>query len=74
MIIVFINGLWHQWTYLLRTVPNIAVLLEPFEHSITDVLIPAFVEHAVMEVECNLLAHSMCNGEAATLKTLRQAI
>ena len=41
---------------------DIAVILEPLEHSITDVLIPAFIEHAVTEVECDLLAHSMHLG------------
>ena len=45
----FTFGLRHRWTYFLRTLPDIADLLEPLEHAISDVLIPALVEHQVAE-------------------------
>lgn len=53
---------------------DIAVILEPLEHSITDVLIPAFIEHAVTEVECDLLAHSMHLGGLGLVKASGEAI
>ena len=54
--VAFTFGLRHRWTYFLRTLPDIVDLLEPLEHAITDVLIPAITEHTVTEVECDLLA------------------
>ena len=36
----FTFGLRHRWTYFLRTVPDIAVLLEPLERAITKAFIP----------------------------------
>ena len=40
----------------LRTLPDIADLLKPLEHAISDVLIPALLENQVAETERNLLA------------------
>ena len=37
----FTFGLRHRWTYFLRTLPDIAELLEPLERAINEVLIPA---------------------------------
>ena len=52
----FTFGLRHQWTYFLRTLPDIADLLETLERAISDVLIPAPLEHQVAEIERDLLA------------------
>ena len=40
----FTFGLRHRWTYFLRTLPDIAELLE---HSINELLIPAVANHTV---------------------------
>ena len=50
----FTFDLQHRWTYFLRTLPDIADLLEPLEHTISDVLIPVLVEHQVAETEHDL--------------------
>ena len=41
----FTFGLRHQWTYLLRTLPDIEDLLEPLEHAIADVLMLSIMDH-----------------------------
>ena len=41
----FTFGQRHRWTYFLRTLPDIAESLEPLERAISDVLIPALLEH-----------------------------
>ena len=52
----FTFGLRHRWTYFLRTLPDITDLLEPLEHAISEVLIPAITNHATTETERELLA------------------
>ena len=52
----FTFGLRHRWTYFLRTLPDIAYLLEPLERAVFDFLIPALLEHQVTETERDLLA------------------
>ena len=52
----FTFGLRHWCTYFLKTLPDIADLLEPLERAISDVLIPALLEHQVTETERDLLA------------------
>ena len=52
----FTFGLRHRWTYFLRTLPDITDLLEPLKRAISDVLIPALLEHQVSETERDLLA------------------
>ena len=49
----FTFGLRHGWTYFLRTLPDIAELLEPLERAINEV--PAVSDHTVTEVERDLL-------------------
>ena len=51
----FTVGLRHRWTYFLRTLPDIAELLEPVERAIDEVLIPAVTDHIVTKVERDLL-------------------
>ena len=51
----FTFGLRHRWTYFLRTLPDIAQLLEPLELAINDVLMPAVTDHTVTNVERDLL-------------------
>ena len=51
----FTFGLRHRWTYFLRTLPDIAELLEPLERAINEVLIPAVTDHTVTKVERDLL-------------------
>ena len=58
----FTFGLQHRWTYFLRTLPDIAELLEPRERAIHEVLIPAVTDHTVTEVERHLLALSVRMG------------
>jgi len=55
-------GLRHRWTYFPRTLPNINNLLEPLEHAITEVLIPAVTDHQVTGDERALLALLVCIG------------
>ena len=54
----FTFGLRHRWTYFLRTLPDIAELLEPLERAINEVLIPAVTDHTVTKVERDLLGLS----------------
>ena len=51
----FTFGLRHRWTYFLRTLPDIAELLEPLERAINEVLMPAVTYHTVTKVESDLL-------------------
>ena len=46
----------HRWTYFLRTLPDIADLLDPLERAISDFLIAVLLEHQVTETERDLLA------------------
>ena len=41
---VFTKSLRHRYTYFMRTIPDIAVQLEPLEHAIRTQLIPALTE------------------------------
>ena len=43
----FTFGLQHHLTYFLRTLLDIAELLEPLERAINEVLIPAVTDHTV---------------------------
>ena len=47
----FTFGLRHLWTYFLRTLPDIAELLEPLERAINEVLMPAVSDNTVTKVE-----------------------
>ena len=58
----FTFGLRHRWTYFLRTLPDIAELLEPLERAINEVLIPAVTDHTVTKVERDLLGLPVCMG------------
>ena len=51
----FVFGLRHRWTYFLRTLPDIAPFLEPLEHAIADLLVPAITEHVTTQEERDLL-------------------
>ena len=53
-------GLRHRWTYFLRTLPDIAPFLEPLEHAIADLLVPAITEHVTTQEERNLLELPVC--------------
>ena len=39
----FTFGLRHQWTYFMRTLPDIENLLQPLERVISDVLMPSLI-------------------------------
>ena len=58
----FTFGLRHRWTYFLRTLPDIAELLEPLERAINEVLIPAVTDHTVTKVERDLLGFPVRMG------------
>ena len=51
----FVFGLRHRWTYLLRTLPDIAPFLEPLERAKVDLLVPAITEHITTQGERDLL-------------------
>ena len=53
-------GLRHRWTYFLRTLPDIAPFLEPLEHAIADLLVPAITENVTTQEEWNLLELPVC--------------
>ena len=74
IVIIIFNGLQHWWTSFLRTLPDIAVLLEPLRHLITDILIPAVIEHAVTEVEHDLLANTVGLGGLDLVKLGKQSL
>ena len=54
----FTFGLRHRWTYFLRTLQDIAELLEPLERAINEVLIPAVTDHTVTKAERDLLGRA----------------
>ena len=56
--------------YFLRTLPNIAELLESLERAINGVLIPAVTDHTVTKVERATSLVSLCAWEALDLETL----
>ena len=58
----FTFGLRYRWTYFLRTLPDIAELLEPLERAINEVLMPAVTDNTVTKVECDLLGLPMRIG------------
>ena len=58
----FTFGLRHRWTYFLRTLPDVAELLEPLERAINEVRIPAVTDHTVTKVEPDLLGLSVRAG------------
>ena len=49
-------GLKHRWTYFLRTLLDIQDLLEPLEEAISQVFIPAIVEHKCSKLDRDFLA------------------
>ena len=51
----FTFGLRYRWTYFLRTLPDIAELLEPLEGVVNEVLLPAVTNHTVTKAERDLL-------------------
>ena len=69
----FTFGLRHRWTYFLRTLPDIADLLEPLERAISDVLIPVLLEHQVTETECDLLALPVSMGGLGVVNPINQS-
>ena len=57
----FTFGLRYRWRYFLRKLPDIAELLEPLEHAINKVLIPAATDHTDTKVERDVLGlHVPC--------------
>ena len=69
----FTFGLRHHWTYFLRTLLDIADLLEPLERAISDVLIPALLEHQVTEKERDLLALPVRMGGLGLVNPVNQS-
>ena len=59
--------------YFLRTLPDIADLLEPLEHTISDVLIPVLLEHRVTETEQDLLALPVRMGGLGLVNPVNQS-
>ena len=69
----FTFGLWHRWRYFLRTLPDIADLLEPLERVVSDVLIPVLLEHQVTETERVLLALPVRMGGLGLVNPVNQS-
>ena len=61
-IAAFTFGLRHHWIYFLRTLPDIAKLLEPLDRAINEVLIPADTDHTVTKAKRNLLVLPVRTG------------
>ena len=47
----FTKSISHRWTYIQRTVPDIAQLFEPLENAIRESLIPALIGRKVNDIE-----------------------
>ena len=47
----FTHGLKHKWTYLIRTIPNIADLLQPLEDAIRHKFIPSLTGQSALNCE-----------------------
>ena len=69
----FTFGLRPRWTYFLRTLPDIAESLEPFERAISDVLIPALLEHQVAETERDHFALPVRMGGLGLVNPVNQS-
>ena len=52
----FTKAIAHRWTYVQRTIPNIAHLFTPLEKAIREKLIPAIVGRNVSEMERKIFA------------------
>ena len=52
----FTFGLRHQWTYFMRTLPDIENLLQPLERAISDVLMPSLIGSNCSKAERDLVA------------------
>ena len=52
----FTKAISHRWTYIQRTIPNIAYLFEPLEKAIRETLIPALVGRIVTDTERKIFA------------------
>ena len=59
----FTFGLRYRWTYFLRTLLDIAELLEPLERTINEVLMPAVIDHTFTKVERDLLGLPVRMGD-----------
>ena len=71
---VFTFGLRHEWTYLLRTLPDMEDLLEPLECAIADVLIPSITDHhCTTPNERDLLAMPVRLGELGIINPSQDA-
>ena len=67
----FTFGLRPRWTYFLRTLPDIADLLEPLERAITNALIPAITVRTITEAERELLALPVSMGGLGVIDPAR---
>ena len=52
----FTFGLRHEWTYFMRTLPDIEDRLEPLKRAFSDVLIPSLTQHNCSVAEQKLPA------------------
>jgi len=57
----------------LRTLPDIAGLLEPLERAISDVMISALLKHQVAETQRDLLALPVDMGGLGLVNTVNQS-
>ena len=71
--VAFTFGLRHRWTYFIRTLLDIADLLEPLERAISDVLISALLDHQVTEKERDLLALPVRMGGLGLVNPVNQS-
>ena len=52
----FTKAVSHRWTYVQRTIPDIAHLFEPLEKAIRNTLIPALVGRQISDLERKIFA------------------
>ena len=69
----FVFGLRHRWTYVLRTLPDIAPFLEPLERAIADLLVPDITEYVTTQEERDLLELPVRLGGLGLINPARTA-
>ncbi len=68
----FTHGLKHKWTYLIRTIPNIADQLQPLEDAIRHKFIPSLTGQSALSCETrDLMALSVRHGGLGIINPTR---
>ena len=71
---VFTHALKNRWTFLMRTVPGIDLLIQPLEEAIRHQLLPALTgKHSITDLERDLLALPAWHGGLGVVVPTRTA-